>query len=202
MAKHPSLYLIKQIFWIKIGVVKNGDLNLLHQQFKITNNADSIALDLGCGFMPQNRFNAERIYGIDLFENNERNIKKVKLGFQSLPFVDCYFTYVTAYDVIEHIPRHALLPQHNDTPFIFFMNEIYRVLKPGGVFLSVTPVYPYLGAFQDPTHNNIITVDTFRLYFSNKKIEIAEHYGITANFEIVYQKMLGQSLVCIMKKNM
>ena len=30
----------------------------------------------------------------------------------------------------------------------------------------------YLGAFQDPTHNNIMTVDTFRLYFSEDKYDV------------------------------
>ena len=35
--------------------------------------------------------------------------------------------------------------------------------------LSMTPIYPYLGAFQDPTHNNIMTADTFRYYFSRIK---------------------------------
>jgi len=53
------------------------------------------------------------------------------------------------------------------------MNECYRVLKKDGVFLSMTPIYPYLGAFQDPTHVNIITVDTFTNYFSNQKFWIA-----------------------------
>jgi len=61
----------------------------------------------------------------------------------------------------------------NGPPFIYFMNECYRVLKKDGVFLSMTPIYPYLGAFQDPTHVNIITVDTFTNYFSNQKFWIA-----------------------------
>ena len=32
----------------------------------------------------------------------------------------------------------------------------------------MTPIYPYLGAFQDPTHNNIMTADTFRYFFEDK----------------------------------
>ena len=64
----------------------------------------------------------------------------------------------------------------------------------------MTPIYPYFGAFQDPTHNNIITVDTFKLYFSEHKYEIASHYGITSNFKILEQKMYGQHLIAVMTK--
>ena len=71
--------------------------------------------------------------------------------------------YITAYDLLEHIPRYGNLPDHGDAPFIFLMNEIFRVMKPGGVFLSITPIYPYLGAFMDPTHNNIMTATWARL---------------------------------------
>ena len=83
-----------------------------------------------------------------------------------MPFANDSFDYLTAYDLIEHIPRFSEISE-NGPPFIFFMNECFRVLKPGGIFLSMTPIYPYLGAFQDPTHNNIITADTFELYFSD-----------------------------------
>jgi len=80
------------------------------------------------------------------------------------------------------------------------MNECYRVLKVDGIFLSKTPIYPYLAAFQDPTHNNIMTVDTFKLYFSNKSDHIAKHYGITAEFKILYQSMLGAHLIAVLRK--
>jgi hypothetical protein len=80
------------------------------------------------------------------------------------------------------------------------MNECYRVLKKGGLFLSMTPIYPYLGAFQDPTHNNIMTVHTLEKYFTINKHEIASHYGITANFNTKYQRMLGEHLIAILEK--
>ena len=92
------------------------------------------------------------------------------------------------------------MPNQNNSPFIFLMNECFRILKKGGIFLSMTPIYPYLGAFQDPTHNNIMTADTFRYYFSEDKISIAKHYGIKTNFKIKYQRMLGQHLVAVMVK--
>jgi len=192
----PSLYLFVQLFRPRIGSVK-GDLQSVHDLFVNKDLDKSIAVDLGCGPSPQNRFNAENSFGIDLYENPSKNVSKIQLGFQKLPFESDSVDYLTAYDLLEHIPRYAALPEHGNNPFIFLMNECYRVLRKGGVFLSMTPIYPYLDAFQDPTHNNIMTVDTFRTYFSNKHAKL---YGITANFEICYQKMLGPHLVAVMKK--
>ena len=101
--------------------------------------------------------------------------------------------------MLEHIPRYSD-KNIETTPFIFLMNECYRVLKSGGLFLSKTPIYPYPAAFQDPTHNNILTEKTFEYYFSNKKFDIASHYGITANFHIKFQGIQGQHLLAILEK--
>ena len=40
--------------------------------------------------------------------------------------------------------------------FIDFMDEIHRVLKPGGFLFHSTPAYPSPAAFQGPIHVNII----------------------------------------------
>ena len=163
-------------------------------------STDSIALDLGCGNYLKNPFNANKACGCDLFQDLEKNIYKCKLGFEKIPFDTEELDYLTAFDLIEHIPRYSDIDEIGNTPFIYFMNETYRVLKTGGYFLSVTPCYPYPAAFQDPTHNNIITADTFRFYFSDKKYEHVGSYGIKTNFKIIDQKIWGQHLVALMQK--
>ncbi len=195
---HPPLYLFVQLFRSRVGPVK-GDLQSVHDAFR-QGNGKKIALDLGCGLQPKNMFNADEILGIDLHANPEKKIFKARLGFERLPFDDGSFDYATAYDLLEHIPRYGDIPDQGNVPFIYLMNEIYRVMKSGGLFLSLTPVYPYLGAFQDPTHNNIMTVETLRMYFSNEKFDIANHYGIKCDFEILYEKLYGQHLLAIMQK--
>jgi len=45
-----------------------------------------------------------------------------------------------------------------------------------------------------------MTVDTFTLYFSEDKFDIASHYGITASFRIIEQKMYGQHLIAVLTK--
>ena len=197
--KSPNLLAFFQLFLSKVDAYKI-DLQSIHNLYVINSQKiKTSSLDLGCGQNPQNRFAANEVYGLDLVEDKSKKIFRCRLGFEKIPFDDNSFDYLTAYDLIEHIPRYSD-SENTNTPFIQFMNECYRVLKKDGIFLSMTPIYPYLGAFQDPTHNNILTVDTFRLYFSDNKVDIASHYGITANFKIVDQKMYGQHLIAIMTK--
>jgi SAM-dependent methyltransferase len=195
----PNLYFFNQLFRQRLKPW-TGDLQSAHDLFRLKNVENSVAVDLGCGFEPQNRFFADELFGVDLVGDQSKNILKAKLGFEKLPFNNNSLDYITAYDLLEHIPRYADLAEHGDAPFIFLMNEIYRVIKKGGVFLSHTPIYPYLGAFQDPTHTNIMTADTLRLYFSNEKFNIAEHYGIETNFKILFQRIHGQHLIAVMTK--
>ncbi len=48
--------------------------------------------------------------------------------------------------------------------FINVMNEIWRVLKPGGQFAAVTPHAESPGMLQDPTHCNFINETTFHYF--------------------------------------
>ena len=197
--KNPSIFLFVQLFRPRLKAVK-GSLQDVHNKFSHGNNHDTRAVDLGCGLTLKNRFGANKAFGVDLYEDKNNGVFKCRLGFEKLPFEDDSVDYLTAYDLLEHIPRYSDIKEIGHTPFIFLMNECFRVLKKDGLFLSMTPIYPYLGAFQDPTHNNIMTADTFEFYFSNNKIEIASHYGINSNFNIRYQRMLGQHLIAVLQK--
>ena len=141
-------------------------------------------LDLGCGLNPRNPFDCSEVYGIDIRENKDLNIFNVDLIIDPIPFNESFFDYVTAYDFIEHIPRVMYLPERK-FPFVDLMSEIFRVLKPGGKFLSYTPAFPYPEAWVDPTHVNTITNKTF-MYFDNKNCG-AKRYGFIGGFEIEKQ---------------
>ena len=79
------------------------------------------------------------------------------------------------------------------------MNEIYRTLKPGGIFFSYTPMYPFAPAFIDPTHINQITNTTFEKYFDESS-NWAAIYGFKGKFSIAYQARSGHHLVSILEK--
>jgi len=152
----------------------------------------SKSLDLGCGSSPKNPLKAQGLYGLDLADNSTKNVQKCVLGIDNIPFEDETFNAVTAFDLLEHIPRISRSGENFEAPFIFLMNEVWRVLKKGGFFFSLTPIYPFPAAFQDPTHNNIITHRTMRLYFSNQKFRLSDHYGIKTNFEVIDERLHNQ----------
>lgn len=158
----------------------------------------STSLDLGCGSKPKNFFNADVTFGIDVRDDLELNIVKADLVIEKIPFNDNTFDFVTAHDFIEHIPRLIYAPERR-LPFVELMNEVWRVLKVGGKFLTQTPCYPHPAAFWDPTHVNFITEQTFPLYFddSNKWASI---YGFKGQFRIEQQTMNGQHLISVLVK--
>ncbi|MDC1312205.1 class I SAM-dependent methyltransferase [Burkholderiales bacterium] len=142
-------------------------------------------LDLGCGDAPRNPYGATELFGVDLTlgcREVDEHFKICNLVCEPIPFVDSYFDSVSGFDVIEHIPRQSVDHQNNViiNPFVTLMNEIHRVLKPGGLFYASTPAFPSPEAFQDPTHVNIITEGTHK-YFCGDNPD-ARIYGFTGQF--------------------
>jgi SAM-dependent methyltransferase len=145
------------------------------------------SLDLGCGPILRNPYEAEQVFGIDLVGEETDVIKIVDLTIQPIPFSDSTFDYISAYDFLEHVPRLIYVDGRRIHPFIELMSEIHRVLKPGGVFLAHTPAYPKQEAFQDPTHVNIISENTIE-YFAGSSIETCRFYGFRGEFEMIRQE--------------
>ena len=70
-----------------------------------------------------------------------------------IPLDDNSAGVVRAHDALEHIKNSQNL-----------MNEIHRVLAPGGILLSMTPSTDGRGAFQDPTHISFWNQNSFWYY--------------------------------------
>lgn len=142
-------------------------------------------LDLGCGTQPRNPYGRARSCGVDvraLTAADGTEIRVANLAVDPIPFADGLFGSVSAFDFIEHVPR--VLPtvdgRGTRAPFIELMNEIWRVLAPGGRFWALTPAFPHAQAFQDPTHCNFITEDTHQ-YFCGEK-PYGAIYGFKGRF--------------------
>jgi SAM-dependent methyltransferase len=144
------------------------------------------ALDIGCSSTPKNPFSMEEIYGIDVREDIDAKIYWADLAVEPIPFENEFFDAVSAFDFIEHVPRVIYMPNRRFC-FVELMNEIYRVLKVGGRFLSFTPAFAAPPAWTDPTHVNIITEETFPLYFDYQN-RGASAYGFNGYFQIVDQQ--------------
>lgn len=157
------------------------------------------SLDLGCGRHPENPLNLDEVWGVDVRADLGDRVRVADLVIEPIPFDDNCFDAVTAFDFIEHIPRLIYAPQRR-YPFVALMEDIHRVLKPGGAFISHTPAFPSPAAFQDPTHVNFITERTFPKYFCGAT-PLARMYGFTGQFVMVEQSWHQEhALLSFMRK--
>lgn len=116
----------------------------LHWANKISRNKAATAiLDYGCGsgeVIIEGRKSGLNIYGADVFYEGGNTIQTVehsgllgntirKIEGGKLDFDDDYFTLVMSNQVMEHV-------EDMDTVLM----EIFRVMKPGGLFLSLFPI--------------------------------------------------------------
>ena len=143
-------------------------------------------LDLGCGPSPRNPYGRDEAHAVDLAQPDRlapHLFRRANLSIEPIPHPDSSFESVSAFDFLEHIPRGLGTRDGNGTrfPFIELMDEIHRVLKPGGRFYAVTPAYPRIQAFHDPTHVNFITHGTWE-YFCGAAPG-ARMYGFAGRFD-------------------
>lgn len=124
-------------------------------------------LNLGC-----NRRKLDGYINVDIMQ--EVNPDLVCDVSKGLPFPDSSVDEVRAFDFLEHIALGKT---------IFVVEEIWRVLKPGGVFEHFTPSTDGRGAFQDPTHVSFWNINSW-LYYSHDAYR--NLYGIKAKFDIVH----------------
>ena len=159
--------------------------------------ATSTSIDLGSGPFPKNPFNADRVFGIDLCLAD--SVINTDLLVDQIPIENRSVHFVTAFNFIEHIPRCLIVNGQTCFPFIRIMNEVYRVLVPGGIFYSHTPAFPSLEAFTDPTHVNYITESTFQDYFCGESPN-SKMYGFDGGFDIVDQVWHHDRLLTCLRK--
>lgn len=94
--------------------------------------------------------------GVDIMGEPSQGVDVLADLRDGIPFPDSSVGVVRAYDFLEHLPDKERT-----------MNEIYRVLAPGGWLLSLTPSSDGRGAFQDPTHVSYWNENSF-WYYTNR----------------------------------
>lgn len=121
-------------------------------------------LNLGCGY--------NKTDGFLNIDNRECVKPDIVIDVEKgLPFNDNSIDEVTAKDFLEHIPIGKT---------VFVIEEIYRVLKNGGIFYSFTPSTDGRGAFQDPTHVSFWNKNSWLYYTID---DYRNLYGIKAKFK-------------------
>ena len=144
-------------------------------------------LDIGCGSTPRNPYQQTEAHGVDIAPASAAGefFRVANLSLVPIPHPDSSFDSISAFDFLEHVPRVLPTADGKSTrfPFIELMNEISRVLKPGGRFYAVTPAFPHLTAFHDPTHVNIITIGTWEYFCGDNAL--ARMYGFSGQFDLL-----------------
>ncbi len=135
-------------------------------------------LDIGCGRGDMLKaFNEIEfgVHGSDISPVSEELIKPIPftvcdLSQNQLDYPDNTFDFVFSKSVIEHLREPEKL-----------LNEAYRVLKPGGKFLVMTPswMHTYAGAFYlDHTHVSPFILNSLRdaMLLANFKNVSSKHF--------------------------
>ena len=100
----------------------------------------------------------------DRVQHSEHVDSAWDLEYYPWPWPDGAFERIEAMDVLEHL-----------TDTVAFMDECWRILKPGGALKVRVPHYQSEDAWRDPTHKRAFHPDTFQ-YFDPDK-EWGELYG-------------------------
>lgn len=142
------------------AVDRHADLKLLRDALARTRPVRAIwdrvavagrpprALDLGCGGTKQWPDGV----GVDLRAAADVDVI-ADLEQGALPFPDASFSHVFAVHVLEHVTRVCEL-----------MDEIHRVLQPGGMLHALAPRWDAVNAVADPTHVRPVHPQTFKYF--------------------------------------
>ncbi len=144
---YAYLYELEENFWWFVGMRAITD-TLLTPVLSPDNDRD--LLDAGCGTGGMMSWltryaRAGSVTGVDLsphaLQFSHRNHRNVLRGsIAKLPFADASFDLVTSFDVFPHLPREENSPA---------LDEIYRVLRPGGIVFIRAPAYEWIRGWHD-----------------------------------------------------
>jgi predicted SAM-dependent methyltransferase len=118
-------------------------------------------LDLGCGNLHKARLGIDRNGKADIFMDLDTGeiIDSVKPLPEMkddwiLPFPDNSIKSVVTHHCLEHI----------GDGFIGLVDDVYRVLEPGGIFRIIVPLFPSRAAYESQDHKRLFGIDSFEDY--------------------------------------
>ena len=155
-----------------------------------------IAVELGCGQTKQNaefykqNLNTDptKIIGVDIVDCKGVDVIHDLTVFP-YPFEDNTIDALYACHFVEHLDGAERMK---------FMDECYRILKPGGKMRLIHPYYKSVRAVQDPTHKWPPISENSYFYWDKKWRELnkLDHYPIKCDYEFnIYYLWQDSSVV-------
>lgn len=156
-------------------------------------------LDAGCGrgdFSKGFQDLGLEVFGIDREKSNSEMLKGIEVKLIDIekdpfPFNREVFDFVFSKSVIEHLWD----PEH-------FIKECYRVLKPGGMIIIMTPDWISQAKifFDDHTHKRPFTTETIKdllKIFDFKKVEAENFYQLPLIWRFSILKIISKFISLI-----
>ncbi len=154
---------------------------------------DDVLLDIGCGDGRELDWmlrHVGRAYGIEPDARlgaaaRARGLRVQSMRFSTVDSVECTPTFVTMFDVLEHLPddREA-------------MRQIHRLLPAGGVFAVTVPAHQWLWTGHDVANHHYRRYSKPALLTALRgagfKIDRVEWFGAAALLTAVTLKWLGR----------
>lgn len=126
-------------------------------------------LNLGCG----NNKQIEEI-GVDILPGESVDVV-ADLDGNRLPFLDNSIDIIRSNHCFEHLANTVQV-----------MEEVHRILKPGGIAEITVPHVSNIGFFQDPTHKRPFTYGTFDYFV--REIDTVKYTNV--EFEYLEKRLV------------
>lgn len=159
-------------------------------------------LDLGCGKLKKGRIGVDHFAapGVNVIMDLDRlAVTSVARdpgkdahgwdsysGTRGLPFPDSSIESIISHHCLEHI----------GDGFMALMDDIYRVLKPGGLLRAITPLFPSHAAVADPDHRRYFCEGTWESFTGTPDNCWLESFSVpytNSRFEMVDKDMTARS---------
>ncbi len=150
-------------------------------------------LDIACGNHKGNGFvgmDIQALDGVDIVHD---------LNVHPWPIEANSVDAARAWHIVEHVPPCCVTESGTRFPFVEFMNELWRVMKPGGCVDIETPYGSSAGFNNDPTHCNPCNEVTFEHFDPQyRRFEtyrprpwkiLVQRYTVDGNINIVLEKL-------------
>jgi SAM-dependent methyltransferase len=153
-----------------------------------TNRKTLRVLNLGCGnrkfeFAEANR--AAEVVGVDSSTNSQADIVH-DLDRIPYPVESDSFDLIIMRDVIEHL---------DDLPAV--MNEVYRIVRDGGIVRIQTPHYSSWYLYNDPTHKRFLGIFALDYFDADRMMNTNDPtymLGTAARFRFLKRQLLFPKL--------